>query len=134
MVKIRLARFGKKKSPTYRIVVSDAQKDTLGTYIESLGTYNPSVNPKVITINNERAKHWLSVGAQPSTTVHNLLVSEGILEASKIRAAKYKKPEAKEEPAASTATEKQSEVAEESTKEPEQTEENTADQQEEKAE
>ncbi len=78
MVKIRLARFGKKKQPTYRIVVSDVRKDTRGTYIESVGSYNPSVQPKEISINLERAKYWLSQGAQPTDVVHNLFVDHGI--------------------------------------------------------
>lgn len=88
MVKIRLARMGKKKQPTYRLVVSDARKDTLGKYIENLGSYNPSVNPKEINIKIDRVKYWLGVGAQASPTVHNLLVSQGIIKASKVKASK----------------------------------------------
>ncbi len=83
MVKIRLARFGKKKQPTYRIVVSDVRKDTHGTYIESLGNYNPSVQPKEISINVERAKYWLSQGAQPTDVVHNLFVDHDVIDAKK---------------------------------------------------
>lgn len=128
MVKIRLARFGKKKTPTYRVVISDAQKDTQGTYIESIGTYNPSVNPKVISIDSERVSYWLSVGAQPSPTVHNLLVSQGLLKDSKIRAAKYKKPEVTEAAASPEAagTEKTEEAKEDakSDDEPEKAESN----------
>lgn len=90
MVKIRLARHGKKKQPTYRLVVSDARKDTLGTYIENLGSYNPSVNPKQIVIDAERVKHWLSVGAQPSPSVHNLLINEGIIEGEKVKNSRHK--------------------------------------------
>lgn len=90
MVKIRLARYGKKKQPSYRLVVSDARKDTLGTYIENLGSYNPTVIPKQITIKADRVKYWLSVGAQSSPTVHNLLISEGIIEGKKVKASRHK--------------------------------------------
>ncbi len=74
MVKIRLKRFGAAKRPTYRIVVQDAQKPRDGTTIEEIGTYNPieSMGNKV-TVNQERAKYWLSVGAQPTDTVKKLL-------------------------------------------------------------
>ena len=129
MVKIRLARYGKKKQPTYRLVVSDVRKDTLGTYIESLGSYNPSVNPKTIIIDAERVKYWLSVGAQPSPTVHNLLISEGVIEGKKVKASRANvkvvaeeesanKPETK---AAPTSSEEIPEDKKPATKSPEET-------------
>lgn len=79
MVAIRLARIGKKNHPTYRIVVSDRQKDTVGTYLEQLGTFDPHQTPSTIVLKEDRVKHWLSVGAQPSSSVYNLLVEKGVL-------------------------------------------------------
>ncbi len=79
MVVIRLTRVGKKNHPTFRVIVSDKRKDTLGIALEILGAYNPHTTPTTIDVDVERAKHWLSVGAQPSDTVHNLFVEKGIL-------------------------------------------------------
>lgn len=78
MVKIRLRRMGKKKQPTYRIVVADSRMPRDGRYIESLGFYNPLTEPSTIQIDAERALHWLSEGAQPSGQVRNLLKINGI--------------------------------------------------------
>lgn len=86
MLAIRLQRIGKTKRPTYRIVVSDKQKDLYGTQLEIVGHYNPIAQPKVIEIKADRVKHWLSVGAQPSATVHNLLVSQKVIESKKVKA------------------------------------------------
>ncbi len=83
MVVIRLARFGKKSHPTFRVIVSDKQKDTKGTYLEQLGTYNPHTQPAALDLKEDRVKYWLSVGAQPSDTVHNLLVEKGLIQADK---------------------------------------------------
>ena len=65
----------------YRIIVLDKQKDTLGTYLENLGWYNP--HTKEIKLNVEEIKAWLAKGAQPSETVHNLFVTQKIIEAPK---------------------------------------------------
>ena len=78
MVKIRLARFGSKKNPHYRIVVADSRAPRDGRSIETIGTYNPRTNPSTIELKNERAEHWLSVGAQPSETVAKLLKIQGV--------------------------------------------------------
>ena len=86
MLAIRLQRIGKIKRPTYRIVVSDKQKDLYGTQLEIVGNYNPIAQPKVIEIKADRVKYWLSVGAQPSATVHNLLVSQKVIESKKVKA------------------------------------------------
>jgi small subunit ribosomal protein S16 len=83
MVVIRLSRVGKKNHPTFRIIASDKRKDTVGTYLELLGHYDPHATPTKIELNAERVKHWLSVGAQPSDSVHNLLVEKGIISAPK---------------------------------------------------
>lgn len=79
MVKIRLARFGSKKNPIYRIVVADEQTPRSGRAIESIGRYNPQLEPSLIEIDEARARHWLSVGAQPSQPVRRLLQKQGIV-------------------------------------------------------
>ena len=80
---LRLQRIGKSKSPSYRLIVSDKHKDTQAGYLELLGTYNPVAKPKVVKFNAERIKYWISVGAQASNTVHNLLLNEGIVSGKK---------------------------------------------------
>ncbi len=81
---IRLQRIGKRGRPSYRLIVSDKHKDTQAGSIEILGQYNPVEKNKVIAFKADRIKHWLSVGAKPSTTVHNLLVGQGILTGKKV--------------------------------------------------
>ena len=81
MLTIRLSRIGKKKQPYYRLVISEKRKDPWGDYLELLGNYNPRT--KEINLKVDRIKHWLSVGAQPSNTVSNLLVKEGVIEDGK---------------------------------------------------
>jgi small subunit ribosomal protein S16 len=83
MLMLRLQRIGKSKSPSYRLIVSDKHKDTQAGYLELLGTYNSVSKPKVVKFNAERIKYWLSVGAQASNTVHNLLLNEGIISGKK---------------------------------------------------
>ena len=80
MVRIRLRRMGKKKAPTYRIVVADARSPRDGRFIEIIGNYAPTRQPKTLVIDNERARYWLSVGAQPSDPVEYLFKKAGILE------------------------------------------------------
>lgn len=79
MVKIRLARFGSKKNPIYRVVVADEQTPRNGRAIETIGRYNPQLQPSLIEIDADRAKHWLSQGAQPSQPVRRLLQKQGIV-------------------------------------------------------
>ncbi len=79
-VKIRLTRMGDKKSPFYRVVVTDSRKARDGEYIEKLGTYNPLVTPAEIKLDADRTKYWLSTGAQPTETARTLLVSQGLLQ------------------------------------------------------
>lgn len=79
MVKMRLRRMGAKKAPFYRIVVADSRYPRDGRFIEEIGTYNPLTNPAEVKINAERAKEWISTGAQPTDTVKALLKKEGIL-------------------------------------------------------
>lgn len=97
MVKIRLSRYGKRNQPTYRIVVSDSRKDVHGTYIEAVGRYNPSVQPHEVEVDKERVDYWISKGAQPSPSVHNILVDQGVIKGKKVKAAKIVKPEPVEE-------------------------------------
>lgn len=78
-VKIRLRRMGAKKRPFYRVVVADSRCARDGRFIETLGYYNPCVEPSDVKIDADRAKHWLSVGAQPSDTAAALLKKQGII-------------------------------------------------------
>jgi small subunit ribosomal protein S16 len=83
MLKIRLQRTGRIKIPTYRIVVAEhTSSPKAGTNVEVVGTYNPKV--KVPVLNADRIKYWISVGAQPSDTVHNMLVSQKVISGTKI--------------------------------------------------
>lgn len=79
---IRLSRGGAKKRPFYRIVVADARAPRDGRFIEKLGTYNPLLpkdSAERVTLDTERAKHWLSVGAQPTDRVERFLDAAGLL-------------------------------------------------------
>jgi small subunit ribosomal protein S16 len=73
MVKIRLKRQGAKKAPFYRVVVADSRSPRDGRNIEEIGTYNPMTTPAAIDIDLERAKYWISCGAQPTDTVRGLI-------------------------------------------------------------
>ncbi len=83
MLKLKLSRVGKRKQPIFRVLVVEQQKDPWGTYIENVGQYNPRSTPKKIELNAERIKYWISVGAKPTDTVHNLLVTAGIINEKK---------------------------------------------------
>lgn len=78
--RIRLKRIGAKKKPAYRVVVADSRSPRDGRFIEEIGYYQPTVNPEVIKIDEEKALLWLSRGAQPSDTVRALLKKTGIWE------------------------------------------------------
>lgn len=73
MVRIRLRRMGLKSQPSYRIVVTDQRSPRDGAFIEIIGHYNPRTQPSTEILNEERAIHWLSVGAQPSEAVQRIL-------------------------------------------------------------
>ena len=82
-VAIRLSRGGAKKRPYYRIVVSDSRSPRDGKYLEQIGTYNPMLpkdSGERVKLDEDRARHWLSVGATPSDRVHRFLDAAGILE------------------------------------------------------
>lgn len=72
-VRIRLMRIGKKKQPSYRVVVKEARSPRGGQYIEQVGFYSPLNDPAEVRFDEERVKHWIGVGAQPSDTVKKLL-------------------------------------------------------------
>jgi small subunit ribosomal protein S16 len=93
-VKIRLRRAGRKKSPSYRIVVADSRSPRDGKFIEIIGQYAPRTGDQALNLKNERVNYWLDNGAQPTDTVRSLLRKAGILKqrhearlASKLNAA-----------------------------------------------
>jgi len=86
MLRIRLRRIGKKKQPSYRIVVVDSRAPRDGAYIDLVGHYNPLTDPPTITINEERALKWLRDGAQPSDPVQQIFSRSGVLEKVKVDA------------------------------------------------
>ena len=79
MVKIRLKRMGMKKKPFYRIVVADERAARDGRFVEEIGYFNPLTEPVDLKVDAERAKYWLSVGAQPTDTTRALLKKAGAL-------------------------------------------------------
>ncbi len=116
MLRMRLRRMGSKKKPTYRVVVAEARSPRDGAFIEIVGHYNPRTEPSTIVFNEDRAKHWLSHGVQPSDRVAKLLVVAGIADletsatqaearaaAAKAAAAKAEKAAAAKAPAAKPA-------------------------------
>lgn len=76
---------GKKKQPTYRIVVQEKSKDPWGKSAEILGNYNPRAKENALTVKEDRVKHWIQMGAKPSATVHNLLVDAKIVPGPKMK-------------------------------------------------
>lgn len=107
MLAIKLQRIGKKHQPSYRLVVQEKREKLGGRYAEDLGWYNPML--KKHEFNKERIAYWLKVGAQPTDTVHNLLVKGGVISGPKIAAHKRAKNK-KEESPAGAAAEKSSEA------------------------
>jgi small subunit ribosomal protein S16 len=79
---IRLRRQGKTKQPSYRIVVADKRSPRDGKFIEIIGHYNPVRQPKELVVQEDRARYWISVGAQPSDTVTRLLKQVKVLDAN----------------------------------------------------
>lgn len=101
MLRIRMSRMGRKNFPTYRLIVSERTKDTFGDLSQIVGNYNP--HTKEVSLQKEKILHWISKGAQPTDTVHNLLVSQGVIQAKKksvtsITKARAKKIAEKTEP------------------------------------
>ncbi len=75
---MRLMRFGGKKSPYYRIVVSDRRFSRAGKFVDQVGTYDPKKDPAEVQFKEEKALQWLRKGAQPTPTVRQLLIRTGI--------------------------------------------------------
>jgi small subunit ribosomal protein S16 len=82
-VSMRLTRVGGKKDPVWRVVVADRRSPRDGRFIETIGRYNAQTEPSTIVIDEERARYWLSKGAQPSEPVSKLLKTQGISPASR---------------------------------------------------
>ncbi len=78
-VKIRLRRMGAKKAPFYRVVVADSRFPRDGRFIEEIGTYDPTKEPVMFSIDEEKAKKWIATGAQPTDTVKVLLKKNNII-------------------------------------------------------
>ncbi len=81
MLAIKLKRIGKKKQAAFRIIVAEKREKMAGRYAEDLGYFNPHSNQ--FNINKEKTAHWIKVGAQPTDSVHNLLVKAGIIKGAK---------------------------------------------------
>jgi small subunit ribosomal protein S16 len=94
--RIRLKRIGSKKQPYYRLVVADQRQPRDGRSVEELGVYGPVLDPPLVQINQERALHWLMLGAQPSDTARSILSKLGVMtafaEAQKARKAALAAP------------------------------------------
>ncbi|MGZ8592772.1 MAG: 30S ribosomal protein S16 [Actinomycetota bacterium] len=108
-VRIRLRRMGAKKRPFYRVVVADQRSPRDGRFIENIGKYHPLEDPSLIDIDEERALHWLRVGAQPSNTVRVLMTKVGIWE--KFAGAEPAKPAAAAQDAKAAPAAKDAEAA-----------------------
>ena len=80
MLRIRLRRVGKKKQPSYRIVVADIRSPRDGEIVEQVGLYNPMTDPPSVVVDAEKVRHWLKNGAKPSETVGRILLSQGVVE------------------------------------------------------
>lgn len=89
MLKIRLTRVGKRNKPQFRVVAAEHSSPVNGKFIEVLGSLDPYLDN--VVLKEDRIKHWLSVGAKPSATVHNLFIDKKIIEGEKIKSWKPKK-------------------------------------------
>lgn len=95
MLKVRLQRVGRKNDPSFRLIVADSRKDSQsGKFIEVLGSYDARKGKP--QINADRVLHWISMGAQVSGTVNNLLVDAGVVKGKKVNVLPKKKPIVKE--------------------------------------
>ena len=103
-VRVRLTRVGGKKNPRWRVVVSDQRSPRDGRFIEAIGHYNPQTNPSTIVIDEERMRHWIGRGAQPTNTVKQLLKAHAA-------GAPAGEPAAEEQPAEESAAPAQDEPA-----------------------
>ncbi len=88
-VKIRLTRLGAKKKPFYRIIVADSRSPRNGRFIEIIGNYDPTKEPAIVNVDEDKAIDWMMKGAQPTDTVRSLLSKKGVM--AKYDAAKRSK-------------------------------------------
>ena len=117
MLKIRLQRVGRKHDPSFRLVLTDSKNGPQsGKFLEVLGSYNARFGKP--EIKGERVTHWMSKGAQVSDTVHNLLISEKVIEGKKINVLPRKSPPKKEEEEATPAASVAAPAAEKAVEEP----------------
>lgn len=96
MLMIKFSRKGKKNQPFFRIIILEKSKDPWGDFLEDLGFFNPLT--KKVSLKVDRIKHWISKGAQPTGSVHNLLVKEGVIKADKVKVTKIHKKKTKKTP------------------------------------
>lgn len=101
--RIRLRRVGRKKQPSYRIVVIDKQKARDGRFVELLGHYDPQTEPVTLKVDREKALGWLAKGATPSETVRSLLKKAGVFDAADAAPAPEATPVAEAVPVAEAA-------------------------------
>ncbi|MBI2025242.1 30S ribosomal protein S16 [Candidatus Kaiserbacteria bacterium] len=95
MLMIRFQRIGRTNDPAFRIVVLEKERAAkAGNIVELLGTYNPL--SKALTLNEERVKYWISMGAQPTGSIHSLLISKGVITGNKVNVLPKKSPIKKE--------------------------------------
>ena len=109
MLMIRMARFGSKKQPYYRIVVIPSRNARNGTYLENIGTYNPRLaknDPKRVQLDVEKAKAWMAKGAQPSDRVVDFLAKAGVMAKPQRNSPQKSKPKAKAQERAKAAADK----------------------------
>ena len=94
MLAIKFARRGKKHQPIFRLIVLDKRKDPFGDFLENLGYYNPRT--KEAKLKKERIRYWISKGAQPTDSVHNFLINQGVIKGKKRNVLKRHRKEEKE--------------------------------------
>ena len=95
MLMIRFQRTGRTNDPAFRIAVLEKERAAkAGNVVELLGTYNPK--SKALTLNEEQVKHWLAMGAQPTDSIRNLLISKGVIEGKKVNVLPKKTPQKNE--------------------------------------
>ena len=113
MLVIRLSRRGRKKRPTYRLVLQEKDWAPTSKAIENLGHLDPHTDPPTAVLKEDRIKYWLEQGAQPSNTVHNLLVTHGVMSGDKKRSVFGQKEVSEEELAAQAEAEEAAKAAKE---------------------
>lgn len=95
MLMIRFQRIGRTNDPAFRIVVLEKERAAkAGNIVELLGTYNP--RSKALTLNESQAKYWIRMGAQPTGSIHNLLITKGVIEGKKVNVLSKKTPQKNE--------------------------------------